>query len=179
MRPSILAPGYAVDSTGKVIRVASGKEIKQRLTYKGYYRVGLSIGGQRRNITVHRLVAHAFVPNPENKPEVNHKDGIKTNNNSANLEWCTRKENVAHAWRTGLSNSLTGGGAILGRGRRPNRGKSLEDMYIYYIGGASRSRPYRVMVRRFKKNHSFGYFETKELAIKARNKALVVLEVER
>lgn len=69
---------------------------------KGYLRVRLYIEGRRPTIKVHRAVAKAFIPNPENKPEVNHKDGNKENNRVDNLEWSTPGENTAHAYNTGL-----------------------------------------------------------------------------
>jgi len=70
----------------------------------GYYVVALYLNGERKTMKVHRLVAIAFIPNPENKPEVNHKDGIKANNYDDNLEWNTSLENTQHANITGLTN---------------------------------------------------------------------------
>ena len=67
-----------------------------------YWTVRLTIQGKRRCFFVHRLIAEAFIPNPENKPEVNHKDGNKLNSVLWNLEWATTKENYEHAVSTGL-----------------------------------------------------------------------------
>ena len=68
----------------------------------GYLFVNLSKDGLAKEYFVHRLVALAFIPNQDNKGDVNHKDGNKRNNIVDNLEWCTRKENVQHAYRLGL-----------------------------------------------------------------------------
>lgn len=75
---------------------------------KGYCRVSLNNGNGKISKRVHRLVAEAFILNPENKPEVNHKDGNKLNNCVSNLEWCTNKENIEHSIRTGLKKHCNG-----------------------------------------------------------------------
>lgn len=67
-----------------------------------YLRVTLQRDRAKSKQSVHRLVAAAWLPNPGKLPEVNHKDGVKRNNCTANLEWCTRSENHIHAWRIGL-----------------------------------------------------------------------------
>lgn len=67
-----------------------------------YNAVALYKNGARKKFLVHRLVAEAFIKNDLNKPFINHKDGNPSNNNVNNLEWCTPKENVHHAWKNGL-----------------------------------------------------------------------------
>jgi hypothetical protein len=74
----------------------------------GYPHVGLWNNGVQTRITVHRLVAIAFIPNPLNLPEVNHKNGIKSDNLYSNLEWASHARNTEHAFQTGLiSRKLT------------------------------------------------------------------------
>lgn len=77
--------------------------LKQSNTTTGYKKVELVKNGQKKSLRVHRLVAQAFIPNPENKPEVNHIDGNKTNNFVSNLEWVTSSENTTHAYTAKLS----------------------------------------------------------------------------
>lgn len=84
-----------VSSSGRKLK---GKVLKQKIT-KGYNMVGLSKDGKQKNKTVSRLVAKAFTPNLENKPEVNHVDENKRNNRADNLEWVTSKENANHGTR--------------------------------------------------------------------------------
>lgn len=93
---------YAVSNTGKVKNVKTGNELKQVENKQGYMTVGLCQNGKKACFRVHRLVALMFIENPENKPEVNHIDGNKHNNNVDNLEWNTRKENDSHARENGL-----------------------------------------------------------------------------
>lgn len=84
------------------------KIIKQNLDHKNYLFVHLWKNGKSKNFKVHRLVAQTFIPNPENKLTVNHKDGNKSNNSVENLEWCTQSENVIHAYKKGLAKRRTG-----------------------------------------------------------------------
>lgn len=76
---------------------------KTRLLYHGYEALIIKNNKRQLHFTIHRLVALAFIPNPDNKPEVNHKDGNKTNNHVNNLEWSTRSENAQHAYDKGLN----------------------------------------------------------------------------
>lgn len=91
---------YEVSDLGDVRR-SDGNKLKPWLSM-GYPYVGLSNDGTQVKIAVHRLVALAFIPNPEQKDRVNHRDGIKTNNMVWNLEWSTARENTDHARETGL-----------------------------------------------------------------------------
>lgn len=75
---------------------------KAHITPKGYARLQLAKDGDTQNYMVHRLVAEAFIPNPFQKPLVNHKNGVKTDNRVDNLEWATDSENQIHAYETGL-----------------------------------------------------------------------------
>ena len=82
------------------------KILKQSLTTTGYLKVELCINKFRKSMKVHRLVAKAFIDNPENKPDVNHKDGNPLNNHLSNLEWCTERENINHAINLGLKKTF-------------------------------------------------------------------------
>lgn len=99
---------YEVSNLGRVKRIKAGmgarasKILKQYLGSDGYMRIGLTVNNKEKYFFVHRLVATAFIPNLENKPQVNHIDGNKLNNSVSNLEWVTAQENIDHAWRTGL-----------------------------------------------------------------------------
>lgn len=107
----IKVPGYDfyyIDSEGMIY----GKSrILSRIIHPiaGYYSVTMYLNGVRKTVYIHRLVAQLFIPNPENKREVNHINGIKTDNRVENLEWVTPKENIQHAIRTGLRTAYCSG----------------------------------------------------------------------
>ena len=93
---------YSVSNIGNIRNDQTNKILSKYVSHKGYEVIYLCNKGKRKNMKVHRLVAIAFIPNVENKPQVNHKDGNKLNNNVDNLEWVTCKENINHAFKTGL-----------------------------------------------------------------------------
>ena len=91
---------YKIDHTGCVY--SKRKIIKPYDNGHGYLAVQLWKNGKCKQFYIHRLVAAAFIPNPNNYREINHIDGDKTNNSVSNLEWCDRSINVKHAYDTGL-----------------------------------------------------------------------------
>lgn len=100
---------YQVSNLGRIVNIGSAKSrlatyskngdlfLRPKVEKNGYVRTMLTSGNNRSAYSVHRLVAITFIPNPENKKTVNHKNGIRADNRLDNLEWSTQKENICHA----------------------------------------------------------------------------------
>jgi len=101
---------YEVSDLGNVKSTKFGKEkiMKQHTNRYGYCKIDLLNNTKRKKHSVHRLVAIAFLENPENKLQVNHKNGIKSDNRLENIEFNTRKENMNHARKNGLTSNNSG-----------------------------------------------------------------------
>ena len=94
---------YIIDKKGKS-RLMKGKILKQTPDRKnGYLSVSLMKEGKKQTFRTHKLVASTFIPNPDKLPQVNHIDGDKENNYVGNLEWCSCKDNIHHAWKNKLN----------------------------------------------------------------------------
>ena len=132
---------YEVSNTG-LIRSVRVKELKPEATNRDYLRVSLYQGkGKWKHESVHRLVAKTFLPNPDNLPHVNHKNGIQYDNRVENLEWCTAKENAQHAVDMGLYPI----------GKRNNKTKltirevkSIRDLYSKGVSGIELAKRYKM-----------------------------------
>ena len=104
---------YEISNFGKLMSLnykGNGykKILKTNINDNGYEQVRLNLEKVGKNKKIHRLVAEAFIDNPENKRCVNHKDGNKCNNNLINLEWCTHSENTLHAFKNNIAKALRG-----------------------------------------------------------------------
>lgn len=129
---------YQVSNFGNVKSVARhdykrNRDIPERLRtpvcVHGYYYCELWKDGYHKRFAIHRLVATAFLDNPDNKSEVNHKDGNKGNNHVSNLEWCTHSENEAHAFKAQLTKPYDREGE-----KNPMYGKHHSDKAKQLIG---------------------------------------------
>lgn len=90
-------PNYEISDLGNVRNLITKKVLRTYIS-KGYIAISLRDSSyNKKNYLLHRLVAQTFLENPENKPDVNHKNGIRTDNRRVNLEWCTEKENSFHS----------------------------------------------------------------------------------
>lgn len=113
---------YFVNQLGVVYSHKKSKvrELKPWLGTHGYFFVSFSVKGVVKNKSIHRLVASAFIANPQKKPDINHIDGVKTNNNVKNLEWVTKSENLLHSHR------------VLNQGTNAKKIKCVETGIIYH-----------------------------------------------
>ena len=97
--------GYEISDSSIIRNKSNGRIKSQYISSTGYYMISISTKNKSKPYRVHRLLAEAFIPNPEKKPHINHIDGNKLNNQISNLCWVTHKENMQHAFKTGLANN--------------------------------------------------------------------------
>ena len=128
--------------------VIRGRIMKQKSDKDGYLSVKLTHPNSKgKHLRVHRIVATSFICNPESKPQVNHKNGIKSDNNAVNLEWCTLSENRIHAYNTGLQSSESKKGEL-------NNFSKLTESDVTYIkrNYIQNVTPYRIFAEKFNVN---------------------------
>ena len=139
---------YAVTADGHVWSYpkprssCNGKWLKPSPNSNGYLAVNLYRDRRRKNWTVHRLVALAYIPNPYQKSQLNHKDGNKTNNHAENLEWCNNRENYLHADSLGFIKQYTARQIETRRenGRKTGAMNSMKHLRLFSMRQASHIR---------------------------------------
>lgn len=112
---------YRIEKDGRIYSLRRNKYLIPKLNHDGYLRIQIWDKGKCSFVAIHRLVAQEYIPNPENKPFVNHINGNKRDNRVENLEWCTQKENIHHAFKTGLSHK-----------QEPNTGPLCKEILVYF-----------------------------------------------
>jgi hypothetical protein len=98
-------PNYEISVKGTIRKIQTKAIKSQYIGSTGYYMVTFVYNRKSKPARVHRLIAEVYIPNPNKLPEINHKNGIKTDNRLRNMEWCTRLDNARHAFKTGLINN--------------------------------------------------------------------------
>lgn len=157
---------YQISNLGRVSNYR--KILKTYTINSGYEMVKFTIKNKRTSKLIHRLVAEAFLENPENKKEVNHVNGNKLLNHSTNLEWCTSSENKLHAFNTGLRIYNV-----------PTKGKKIGKQSKYHNVTYDKSRnKWVASVRHNKKNYYTQRFNTEIEAAKHVNKILDILKLD-
>lgn len=149
---------YLCNEQGEIYSLKRNKILKGTVNKQGYKCVLLTKNdGKIKRVRVHRIVAQTFIPNPENKPQINHKDGNKMNNAISNLEWVTSKENIHHAIKTGLvDNSGTHHGQatcneeklkeirnLISEGKKDKEIEKITGIPFYTIGGIRKGKHYK------------------------------------
>lgn len=119
---------YEISNLGKVRSKKSMKVLRPFSRNGGYQTITLCKKGKTKHFAVHRLVAQLFIPNPDNKPQVNHINGCKLINTACNLEWVSCSENHIHAYKTGLKDPSKCGPKI-----GNNKGSSSKYMYVTHF----------------------------------------------
>lgn len=152
------ATDYLISTDGKIFSKKNNKHLKTSIV-TGYYRVWLrGTDSTYKQYLVHRVVAMTYIPNPDNKEQVNHIDGVKTNNSVNNLEWVSRQENMVHAFATGLNSNK---GEDNGKARLTE--SQVLEIYDHCLAGKSNkeiAKIYEINVNHvnlIRGKHSWGY----------------------
>ena len=120
---------YKVSPEGKVLSLRLNKVMNTYLNNKGYVCIDLTDGNKVHKKLLHRIIAETFLPNPNELPEVNHIDEVKTNNAVENLEWCTRSHNKRHSMTSGTYDKIYTTKNSLGKKHLPNTTSTYHNVW--------------------------------------------------